>query len=123
MKQLLIIEPDSILAAQYTDFFADDYEVRTVGTAQAAILAADKKSPDLVIVEPLLAGHSGIEFLYEFRSYAEWQHVPVIITSRVRGDALGISGAVRKQCGIAAVCYKPETGLHKLAHEVKKALA
>lgn len=123
MKQLLIIEPDSVLATQYMDFFAGDYDVRTVSTAQAAILAADKKSPDIIIVEPLLAAHSGIEFLYEFRSYAEWQHAPIIIASRARGETLGIHGAALKQCGIAAVCYNPETSLHKLAHEVKKALA
>lgn len=46
---------------------------------QAAILAADASRPDVVIIELLLAGRSGVEFLYELRSYPEWQAIPAIM--------------------------------------------
>lgn len=111
---ILLIEPDKLLASQYTGFLSGKgHSVRHADNAQDAVLAADKQSPDLVIIEPLLASHSGIEFLYEFRSYGEWQAVPIIVLSRATADELGLNDKARQDMKLT-VLYKPETTLDKL---------
>lgn len=111
---ILLIEPDKLLASQYAGFLnGKGYSVRHADNAQDAVLAADRQSPDLVIIEPLLASHSGIEFLYEFRSYGEWQSVPIIVLSRATADDLGLNDKARQDMGLT-VLYKPETTLDKL---------
>lgn len=118
--KILLIEPDRLLQKQYAEaLISAGYKLRVVGDAQAGILAADKISPDLVVLEPLLASHGGMEFLYEFRSYSEWQNIPVVINSRVSSDDLGLSQKLQSELRVAAVLYKPESSLKKLLEVIK----
>jgi DNA-binding response OmpR family regulator len=80
---VLLVEPD-ILWAQLLEPYltAQGHRVVAARTAQQAVAAADTVRPDIVFLEPLMAQHNGIEFLYEFRSYSEWYHIPVILLTR-----------------------------------------
>jgi len=49
--------------------------------AQAAVHAADERQPDVVVIELQLPAHNGVEFLHEFRSYPEWQWIPVVVNT------------------------------------------
>jgi DNA-binding response OmpR family regulator len=72
--KLLLVEPDRLLAGIYLEALSEaDYEVIYAPNAQLAILVADQIRPDFIILELQLIEHSGIEFLYELRSYADWQ--------------------------------------------------
>jgi len=123
LPQILFVEPDTILGRQYEQFFANkQFRVVVVRDAQSAILAADKDAPDIVVLEVLLARHSGIEFLYEFRSYSEWQDIPVILLSRVPTSELQISQKTINDLAIHSVLYKPDTKLTKLANIIEAAL-
>ena len=80
MAKILLIEPDRQLAQTYYEALqTEGHTVIAAAGAQTAILATDQEQPDLIILEPQLVEHSGIEFLYELRSYSEWQLTPVII--------------------------------------------
>src|SRR5665213_2102299 len=84
MARILLIEPDRRLAETYAKaLVAAGHKVTARAGAQSAITAADGAKPDLVILELQLIEHSGVEFLYEFRSYPEWQDIPVLIHSGV----------------------------------------
>ena len=64
---ILLIEPSRLLAEQYCRFFESrGHSIAWREDAQGGVIAADEQKPDVVIVELLLAGHSGVEFLYEF---------------------------------------------------------
>lgn len=90
------------------------HHVQTCATAQAAILAADNIFPDIVVLELQLVSHSGVEFLYEFRSYADWQAVPVIIHSNVPVTQFVGGKSTLEQFGVADYFYKPTTSLRTL---------
>lgn len=124
MKQtILLIEPNATLARIYQQFLKKaGFLVVWCAHAQDAILAADKQKPALVILELQLAGHGGIEFLHEFRSYPEWQTVPVIIHTIVPPPSVGLSAENRRLLGIADILYKPATKLRQLASAVRSAL-
>lgn len=124
MAQILLVEPDRLLAQTYHRVLTDaGHEVAACAGAQAAITAADKARPDLVVLELQLVEHSGIEFLYEFRSYPEWQGIPVLIHTGVPpaefNDSWPILG---RELGIDVYLYKPRTSLRQLLDSVREQL-
>ncbi len=89
---------------------------RTSG--QKGIEASDKQTPDLIILELQLAGHNGLEFLYELRSYNEWQNLPVIVLSHVPPHTFKDSVAW-PLVNVQAYLYKPTTKLKKLVEIIE----
>lgn len=113
MAKILLVEPDRQLAKIIKKFLEkNDHTVDSCGSAQAAIKATDTNQPDFVILELQLPVHNGIEFLYELRSYDDWQELPVIIYSNVPPTSKGISPMLWDHLGVKAYHYKP---LSKLA--------
>lgn len=123
MARILLLEPDRVLASQYGTFLTEQgHQVQAFAEAQGAIVAADADKPDVIIAELLLAGHSGIEFLYELRSYPEWHDIPVIVLTRIPPDQAGLTSDSMQELRIATSLYKPDTTLQKLAAWVEKVL-
>lgn len=120
MAHILLLEPDPTLADVYAEALRlRHHTVAIATTAQQAIFEADTVKPDLVILELQLAAHSGIEFLYEFRSYVDWQAVPAIIVSHVPEVEFKLSQGLLKRLGVVAYHYKPRTNLQVLLHAVE----
>jgi DNA-binding response OmpR family regulator len=125
MANVLLIEPNRMLGQVYHRALKSaGHSVQTCATAQSAILAADECKPHVVVVELQLVLHSGVEFLYEFRSYADWQAVPVIAHSHVPVTEFGqrLNG-IQQQLGIVEYLYKPTTSLTNLLASVQRATA
>jgi DNA-binding response OmpR family regulator len=114
MSRVLLIEPDRILADIYRlALDLQGYEVVMCASAQSAITAADLMRPDLVVLEIQLIEHSGIEFLYEFRSYPEWRLIPVLVLTNVPpAEFNGSRTLLKEELGVCAYYYKPFTSLH-----------
>ncbi|HEX7632705.1 MAG TPA: response regulator [Candidatus Saccharimonadales bacterium] len=121
MARILLLEPDRLLAQTYVQALsAAGHQVVACASAQAAVMAADDARPDVVIVELQLIEHSGIEFLYEFRSYTDWRAVPIIVHTHVPpGEFSDNWELLRHELGVKQYLYKPHTSLAKL----KKAVA
>jgi DNA-binding response OmpR family regulator len=124
MAQILLVEPDRLLAKIYADVLtAARHQVVVCSGAQSAITAADQTQPDLVILELQLVEHSGIEFLYEFRSYPDWQAIPVLIHTQVPPAEFTDSQLVLKhELGVNNYLYKPRTSLRQLLVAVDEQL-
>jgi DNA-binding response OmpR family regulator len=120
MAHILLIEPDRVLAGTYKQTLERaGHSVIPVSSAQAAIIAADYQTPDAIILELQLIEHSGIEFLYEFRSYPEWYNIPVIIQTQVPPAEFNTNQQLlRDQLNIRTYLYKPQTSLKQLLHAV-----
>jgi sigma-B regulation protein RsbU (phosphoserine phosphatase) len=123
-QRILLIEPDRVLAATYASALKlNGYTVIKVATAQDGILRVDEVCPDLVICELQLVSHSGIEFLYEFRSYKDWQQVPFIVLSSVPPVEFKSSQQIMiDQLGVNGYLYKPNTTNRQLIDMVNKLL-
>lgn len=122
--KIVLLEPDKVLADTYRQaLMHDGHRVIMCATAQAAIFAADELKPDLVIMELQLTGHSGIEFLYEFRSYDDWTATPVIILTNVpAGEFSDCWDLLRDQLNVHQYHYKPLTSLRTLLRSVGSVL-
>ena len=119
--QILLLEPNRLLAKNLRRaLMRAGHQVKHMVEPQAAVLAIDKKLPDLVIMELLLAGHSGVEFLYELRSYPEWQQLPVIVYSSLPlAEAQGYANNLAT-LNIKSFFYKPEASLAQLLAAVEQ---
>ncbi len=120
---IIILEPDKVIAGQVQKYLNSlGYKTSWCKNAQEAINVADQNPPKLVIIELFLVAHSGMEFLYEFRSYNEWRNVPVIIFSRIPRSELPAPDKALKELGVDCFMYKPETSLKRLGEMVKALL-
>jgi DNA-binding response OmpR family regulator len=124
MAHILLLEPNRLLAKTYMSALRRaGHTVQVCTTAQSAIFCADEQAPDLVIMELQLVGHSGVEFLYELRSYPDWQQLPVIIATTVPAGEFKESWSIlRRELGVAAYHYKPLLSLRKLVTAIDDVL-
>ncbi len=117
---ILLIEPDVLLAESYRRAFqAAGHSVVAARSAQTAVQAADEQQPDVVVLELQLPGHNGVEFLYEFRSYPEWLHIPVIVHSFTPSSEYASAATLERELGVRRCLYKPETSLADLCEAVE----
>ena len=119
LGHVLIIEPDVLLGRVYVKALEEaGYSATNVTNAQTAVDSADILSPDVVILELQLVAHNGLEFLYEFRSYSDWQRVPVIIHSLTPQHAMLKTPELRYHLGVVNYLYKPTATLTDLIEAV-----
>jgi CheY-like chemotaxis protein len=124
VANILLIETDHLLAKNLTNFLKKlGHQVSWQVEPQGAMDQADITQPDVIVLDLLMANHrSGVEFLYEFRSYPEWQSLPVVIFSHVAAEDLKDCLDSMQQLNVAAYRYKPTTSLSDLAQTINKAL-
>lgn len=120
MGQLLLIEPDALLASLYQAALEHDgHAVTITSSAGDAIGLLDARKFDCIILELQLPLHNGLEFLYELRSYADWQSVPVIIHSFVPPDRVQ-SSLTYKHLNVAQYLHKDQTQITDLQQAVRQ---
>lgn len=119
--RILHIEPDTVLAVTYRSALtAAGHSVVLARTAQQAVFAADEQKPDVVVLEPQMARHNGVEFLYEFKSYPEWQGIPVIILTSLPVIDLENLAVLRRDLGVVSILGKTQTSVAQLCEMIAK---
>lgn len=115
--KVLLIEPDAVLAEAISAAFTKrKHQVTWRRSAQKALDALDETVPDLIVLEIQLGLHNGIEFLYEIRSYPEWQNIPVVVhTLNAKVLDRQFTNAFA-DLDVRAVLYKPRTSTQQLVH-------
>jgi two-component system phosphate regulon response regulator PhoB len=102
--RLLLVEDDPALAEliEYR-FQAEGYAVQATGDGDEALLLAAEQTPDLVVLDWMLAGTSGIEVCRRLRRERNTAHVPIIMLTargaeedRIRGLETGADDYVTK---------------------------
>lgn len=113
--QILLIEPDRVLAAAYQQALTPIGAVTTASDGQQAIEAIDQLGlVDLIIMELQLPGLNGIAFLQELRSYADTQQTPVVVQSYMRPPVADELDVITEAFGVREWLYKPQTSLQQL---------
>lgn len=119
--RILFIEPDKQLATSYgAGLEAAGHTVTYARDAQSGVHKADDCTPEIVIVSLEMARHNGIEFLYEFRSYGEWQDVPAILCTSLPTPELLRDGVMQTQLKIDTVLVRSQTSVADLVRAVAR---
>lgn len=88
--------------------------------AQTAVDAVDTELPDVIVLELQLGLHNGIEFLYEIRSYPEWQAIPILLYTMNRRAADTAFAETLYQLGVQGIYYKPEVNPRQLRQKINQ---
>ena len=102
--RILIVEDEEALTLLLRyNLEAEGYEVETVARGDEADLRLKEAAPDLVILDWMLPGVSGIELCRRLRSRPETRQLPIIMltargeeSERVRGLATGADDYIVK---------------------------
>jgi two-component system phosphate regulon response regulator PhoB len=93
MAKLLLVEDDPSLAELLEYRFANDgYSVRTTPDGDEALLLAAEDVPDLIILDWMIEGTSGIEVCRRLRRDKATAHVPIIMLTAREGEDDKIRG-------------------------------
>jgi two-component system, OmpR family, response regulator VicR len=119
--KVLLIEPNVVNAKQYISACEHEHtHIAHVTDAQSAIVLVDEQKFDVIVLELLLKKHNGLEFLYELRSYADSQHIPVLLHTMVSPSQFTTDETLLTELGVVDYLYKPETSLTQLASALRR---
>ena len=101
---ILVVDDEPDISALVAYHLAkESYRVRTAASGVEAIRAAELERPDLVVLDLMLPGMSGLQVLEELRRRPETQDIPVILLTarkeeqdRIAGLRLGADDYVAK---------------------------
>jgi two-component system phosphate regulon response regulator PhoB len=130
---LLLVEDDKALAELLQwHFERDGFEVRRTADGEEALLLAAESPPDIVILDWMIEGVSGIEVCRRLRRATATANVPIIMltargeeSDRVRGLETGADDYVTKpfspreliaRVGAVLRRVRPALALEQLAH-------
>lgn len=102
--KLLLVEDDPALSELLEYRFSNEgYDVRTTADGDEALLLASEELPDLVILDWMIEGTSGIEVCRRLRRDKSTAHVPIIMLTareaeddRIRGLETGADDYLAK---------------------------
>lgn len=95
-------EPNILLSLEFLMQQAG-FEVRTVGDGEAALLAMEQQTPDLVLLDVMMPKKDGYEVCQTIRQNPDWKKVRIIMLTakgrdveREKGLAMGADDYVTK---------------------------
>ncbi len=116
--QVLLIEDDIFMRELFVKGFHNaGFTVDAAPDAETGLEKLDKKIPDIILLDLLLPGKNGFEFLEEIKQNNSYRHIPVIIVSN-----LGSKGDVdrAKDLGAADFLVKANSTIDEIITKTKK---
>src|SRR6266480_864933 len=123
--RILVVEDEEALTTllQY-NLDAEGYEVETVGRGDDAETMLREHSPDLVVLDWMLPGLSGIELCRRLRARPETKALPIIMltargeeSERVRGLATGADDYIVKPFSVPELIARVRALLRRASPE------
>ena len=103
-KKLLLVEDDKTVADLLVwHFEREGFDLRRTGDGEEALLLAAEDTPDIILLDWMIEGVSGVEVCRRLRRKPETAHVPIIMltargeeSDRIRGLETGADDYVTK---------------------------
>ena len=93
MSQVLVVEDESAIAELMSiNLRHAGYEVVIASTADEALLQVDRVLPDLIVLDWMLPGQSGLSLAKRWRSQARTRELPIIMLTARAEESDKISG-------------------------------
>jgi CheY-like chemotaxis protein len=81
-NRILIVDDDPDILEYLSSFLEDQgYEVAPVTNAAAALSSLDRFRPDLVLIDVLMPGRSGLDLLVILRREPKWADLPLVVVT------------------------------------------
>jgi two-component system, OmpR family, phosphate regulon response regulator PhoB len=90
---ILVVDDEPDISALVAFHLArESYRVRTAADGSEAMRAVELEQPDLIVLDLMLPGMSGLEVLQELRRREETRHIPVLLLTARREENDRIEG-------------------------------
>jgi len=84
MTRILIVDDDPILLKVYqSKLGSEGFAVEAVADGAAALMAIASKPPDLVLLDLMLPGFSGVEVIRTVRAHEHGRRLPIVVLSNL----------------------------------------
>ena len=82
MSRVLVVEDDPDIVDYLSSFLEDEgYEVASAQRCSTALGLMDGFGPDVVLIDALLPGKSGLDLLVCLRSDPKWSDLPMVVVT------------------------------------------
>ncbi len=115
-KKVLIIEDDPYIADMYaTKFRMNEYEIKLAKNGVKAFDELQKEKPDIILLDLLMPGMDGYEFLEKIKKEKEFKNIKVIILTNL-GQKREIERALKLGANdyIVKAYFTPEEVVRKV---------
>jgi signal transduction histidine kinase len=110
--RVLIADDNSDMRQYLARLLSEQYEVETVADGQAALQAAQRRTPDLIVSDVMMPILDGFELLKALRADEQTRTIPVILLSARAGEESRVEGV---QAGADDYLVKPFSARELLA--------
>jgi DNA-binding response OmpR family regulator len=112
-RQVLVVDDDALtLEILRTILDLEDFDVRTATDGPSALAAVREERPDVVVLDVMMPGMSGLDVCAELRSEPATKDLPIILLTARDADADRKSGL---ESGADAYLTKPFSPLKLIA--------
>jgi len=110
--RVLVVDDDPDILDYLTSFLEDQgFEVRTAASAVTALSALEGGRPDVVLIDVLMPGKSGLDLLVRLRRDPRWSDIPLVVVTGndqiLEDDCHSYLGSHRDVRGPDGVLSKP----------------
>ncbi|MBI2119694.1 MAG: response regulator [Elusimicrobia bacterium] len=116
---ILVVDDENQITSLFQDYLelCGAYKVSTASSGQEALGEIKKRKPDLIILDQVMPGLSGVEVVDELKKNSNTRHIPIIIFSASESA----TDEEKKDLGILDFLPKPIdfTKLNQILEEVK----
>lgn len=119
-KKIIIVEDDESLIKLISEALGSkNYDVKLVLPNSVTANKIAEEKPAIIVLDIMLPGKSGFEFLEELKANEKTKKIPVIILSN-----LGQDEEIRKGLGLGAIEYivKADHAITEIIHKITKAI-
>lgn len=126
-SRILIVDDEAPIRASYRLLLEDRYDIREAADGAACLEALERERVDLILLDQMLPGMSGLELLEKLR--AKWEEPRVIMVSATadptvifQAGRLGVEAFVQKATKTAELLQAVERALDRVRSSQKLAL-
>ncbi len=118
---ILVVDDEPDISALVAYHLArESYRVRTAASGPEALRAAELERPDLIVLDLMLPGMSGLAVLEELRRRPELQEVPVILLTARREEQDRIAGLRQGADDYVAKPFSPQELILRVAAVLRR---
>lgn len=119
-EKIVIIEDDESLVKIIQEALdVDKYDVKLLLPSAKSLEKIAEINPVVIILDVMLPGESGFEFLEEIKGDNSTKNIPVVILSN-----LGQDEEIRRGLALGAIDYivKADFSIYEIVHKITKAM-
>ncbi len=120
-SHILVVDDEPDISALVAYHLArESYRVRTASSGPEAIRAAEVERPDLIVLDLMLPGMSGLQVLEELRRRPETRDIPVILLTARREEQDRIQGLRQGADDYVAKPFSPQELILRVAAVLRR---